>query len=138
MKKEISPNIDPELIAPCGLNCRLCRAYIRENRTCPGCRGDDDLKSQSSVSCWIKTCEKLKSEEIRFCSSCNKFPCGPLNRLDNRYRTNYGVSEIANLNEIKLFGLSHFVESENERWIGPECGRMIDMHKPQCPSCGCT
>ena len=33
----------PDLIAPCGMNCSLCRAYGRERKPCPGCRGDDRL-----------------------------------------------------------------------------------------------
>ena len=36
------------LIAPCGMNCRLCLAYIRDKKACPGCLGDDHFKS---ISC---------------------------------------------------------------------------------------
>jgi hypothetical protein len=32
------------LIAPCGINGRLCRAYFREKNVYPGCRGDDSQK----------------------------------------------------------------------------------------------
>jgi hypothetical protein len=30
---------DPEIISPSGLNCSLCRAYLRDRNACPGCRG---------------------------------------------------------------------------------------------------
>jgi uncharacterized radical SAM superfamily Fe-S cluster-containing enzyme len=26
------------LIAPCGMNCSICSAYLREKNKCPGCR----------------------------------------------------------------------------------------------------
>lgn len=29
------------LIAPCGMNCSICMAYLREKNKCPGCRGND-------------------------------------------------------------------------------------------------
>jgi hypothetical protein len=124
------------LIAPCGLNCRLCRAYVRDKNTCPGCRGDDSLKSKVCVTCRIKNCEKIVKGGARYCFSCSEFPCERLSHLDNRYTTNYGVSVFDNLMNIKKFGIRQFVRNENERWACPECGEIICMHKPQCLSCG--
>jgi hypothetical protein len=34
-----------ELVAPCGMNCGICIAYLREKNKCPSCRGDDINKS---------------------------------------------------------------------------------------------
>ena len=36
---------DPDLIAPCGMNCNICMAYLREKNKCPGCREIDINKS---------------------------------------------------------------------------------------------
>jgi hypothetical protein len=133
----LKPNLTtPILIAPCGINCRLCRAYVRDRKACPGCRGDDTFKAISCVNCKIKNCAKLVSGEIEFCYDCGEFPCPRLAHLDNRYRTKYAASPIDNLVSIKTTGIENFVESENKKWICPECGSMICMHKPQCLSCG--
>ena len=126
----------PDLIAPCGLNCRLCRAYAREKNPCPGCRGDDAGKPKTRVICRIKTCEKIVSGEIQYCFDCGGFPCPPLARLDKRYRTRYGTSVIDNLLSIKKVGMRAFIENENRKWTCPVCGAMLCMHEPGCLSCG--
>jgi hypothetical protein len=124
------------LIAPCGMNCRLCRAYVRDKKACPGCRGDDSLKSKSCVMCRIKNCEQIAKGAVKYCFSCESFPCSKLQHLDKRYRANYGMSMTDNLENIRSFGIRHFIESEKEKWTCPECGGIICVHKPQCLSCG--
>ncbi len=122
-------------IAPCGMNCRLCRAYVRDRRPCPGCRGDDSLKSKVCISCPIKNCEKILNADVKYCFTCDGFPCARLNHLDKRYRTRYGMSMIDNLEIIKRFGLKHFLRREKKRWTCPACGAIICVHNPQCLSC---
>lgn len=124
------------LIAPCGINCRLCRAYARDRKPCPGCRGDDTHKSISCMTCQIKNCPKLVEGEFKFCFGCDEFPCKRLTHLDQRYRTRYGTSPVDNLRSLQRIGVRTFVKNENKKWACPECGAMICMHKPQCPSCG--
>jgi hypothetical protein len=135
--QNIRPNsTSPELIAPCGINCRLCRAYGREKNVCPGCRGDDTEKMKSCLACRIKNCEKLVRGMLEYCYACDEFPCTLLTRLDKRYTGKYGASPVDNLLDIKEFGVAIFVENENRKWICPECGAMICMHQPHCLSCG--
>ena len=132
-----NPNaIRPELIAPCGLNCRLCRAYKRERNPCPGCRLDGPFKSNMCVQCEMKNCEKLVNGSFEFCYECDEFPCKRITHLDKRYRTRYSTSTIANLLSIKEICLANFVISENIKWTCPQCGMMLSMHKPHCRSCG--
>jgi len=88
------------LIAPCGMNCRLCRAYVREKKACPGCRGNDNLKSKSAAHCLIKHCE-IRALKIKYCYDCEKYLCDRLRHLDKRYITKYGMSMIGNLENIK-------------------------------------
>jgi hypothetical protein len=126
------------LIAPCGMDCRLCRAYGREHTPCPGCRNNDGLRSKACITCRIKNCKKLVEQEIKFCFSCDEFPCVRLDKLDQRYRSKYGMSMIENLLNIKKLGIRGFVRSENEKWCCRQCGRMLCVHKPQCLSCGTT
>lgn len=124
------------LIAPCGLNCRLCRAYARDRNPCPGCRGDDTWKANACVTCKIKNCEKLVKGKLEYCFDCDEFPCALLDHLDKRYKTKYRTSVIDNLLSIKDFGIRNFIENENKKWTCPGCGAMLCMHKPDCLSCG--
>jgi hypothetical protein len=128
----------PALIAPCGINCRLCRAYTRDLNACPGCRGDDTFKNQSCVNCRIKNCEKLAAGGFKYCFECNEFPCERVAHLDKRYRTKYATSPVENLISIKAVGIRKFVKNEDVKWACPQCGSMLCMHKPQCLNCGYT
>jgi hypothetical protein len=124
------------LIAPCGLNCILCMAYIRNKKACPGCRGEDTFKSKSCAACRIKNCEKRAAGKYEFCYECGEFPCALLSHLDKRYRTKYGTSPIGNLHSIQKTGFQNFIENEKLKWACPECGELICMHKAVCLSCG--
>jgi hypothetical protein len=135
-----STAIPTDLIAPCGMNCRLCLGYIRERNTCPGCRrinGQEGQKSKSRNRCRIKNCVQIAKGKINYCSeSCNSFPCARLKQLDQRYSTKYGMSMIDNLKMINESGIRHFIRNEKMRWICPECGKMICVHRPTCLACG--
>ena len=133
--KQIPAN-DPLIIAPRGLNCSLCRAYLRERDPCPGCRGDETSKSSACLTCAIKNCAELSAGGHQICSACDEFPCADLLHLESRYKDNYGVSVIANLERIRAVGLERFVTEEISKRSCPECGVLLCMHKPQCINCG--
>jgi hypothetical protein len=103
----------PVLIAPCGINCGICRAYLREKNPCPGCRNLQHELPKSIAACRMRLCEK---REGLFCFSCREFPCEPLKRLDTRYRRRYDMSEIENLRVIRERGMETFLDEERERW----------------------
>ncbi|MBJ6724917.1 DUF3795 domain-containing protein [Geomesophilobacter sediminis] len=124
-----------DMIAPCGLNCGVCRAFNRESNRCPGCRGDDAGKPPTRCSCPIKNCSS-RGPGSDNCSGCVDFPCPPLQRLDRRYRKRYGVSCIDNLAAIRDAGLAAFLAGEAARWSCAGCGGLLSMHEAQCPSCG--
>jgi hypothetical protein len=126
---KMSESFDPELIAPCGMNCGICMAYLREKNKCPGCR-------ENCRKCIIKHCPTLKEKKLKFCSKkCEKFPCTRLKNLDKRYRTKYGMSMLENLEYIKNNGIKKFVEKEQERWKCPNCGGVICVHNKRCYTC---
>ena len=131
-----STSIPTRLIAPCGMNCRLCRAYSREKNTCPGCRGDVSLNPGYRVTCKMKTCDEVDHGKFKYCFACDKYPCRRLRQLDKRYRSKYGMSMIENLDEIQRLGVRQFVRNQKERWTCPECGQLLSVHKPQCLFCG--
>ena len=125
-----------QLVAPCGINCRICWAYMREKNTCPGCRVDEPYKSNSCINCKIKNCEKMVAGKLEYCYECAEFPCQRVKHLDKRYRTKYGTSVIGNLTSIREIGIDQFIELDHQKWTCPECEAMLSMHKPQCLSCG--
>jgi len=126
--------ITSKLIAPCGMNCGVCMAYLREKNHCPGCNYPDDDKSVSVLRCIIKNCETAK--KVKFCYKCEKYPCTRLKNLDKRYRTKYHMSMIENLENIKKLGIRQFVKNEQVRWRCPKCGGNICVHRGYCFDCG--
>ncbi|HEX8992135.1 MAG TPA: DUF3795 domain-containing protein [Anaerolineales bacterium] len=125
-----------KLIAACGINCGVCRAHLRVNNPCPGCRADDRGKPKTRVRCRLKTCEKRSGSTAGYCFTCDEFPCADLVHLDTRYRVRYGLSPIDNLLSIKNDGIRKFIQNENEKWTCPACGAVLCMHEPQCLVCG--
>ncbi len=127
----------PQLIGPCGINCRLCYAYAREKNVCPGCRSDDaDHKAKTCANCRIKNCTRLVANGWEYCFECDEFPCFLVARLDKRYRTKYSAEPIDNLRRIQADGIDKFVAEENRDWVCPSCGTLLCMHKPWCLACG--
>ena len=106
--------IDPDLIAPCGMNCGICRAYLRERTPCHGCAAADLNRPKTRVNCRLRVCDRRTG---RFCFSCADFPCDRLERLDRRYSTRYGMSEIENLKYIRDHGLEKFLDEERRKWV---------------------
>ncbi len=130
-RRRLSPT---GLIAPCGMNCSLCYAFLREKNKCTGCRGEDTGKGKSILQCRMRTCTLRRG---KFCSSkCECFPCERLRGLDKRYRTKYGMSMLDNLAKIESSGVRSFLRSENTKWACPGCGGTLCVHKPACQVCG--
>ena len=135
-RRRMMPNTIPTvLIAPCGMNCRLCRAFQRDKNTCPGCRADDSALPVSCARCRIRTCENLAAARAKYCLNCDLFPCQRVRHLDKRYRTKYGMSMIDNRTQIKTYGARHFVRAQKARWTCPGCGALLCVHDPECPDC---
>lgn len=132
--------IPVDLIAPCGMNCRLCWGFIREKNSCPGCLRIDNQETQKSKcrsSCKIRNCEHITKGKTRYCSDrCDSFPCARLKQLDKRYQARYGMSMIENLEMIDESGIRKFIQNEKRKWTCPECGDLICAHKPACLCCG--
>jgi hypothetical protein len=124
------------LLAPCGINCRVCIAYLREKNKCPGCRTNTITKPITRAQCKIKNCHNLQKDNLKFCVECQKFPCERMRQMDKRYRTKYHMSTIENLINMKKFGVSEYVKNEELRWTCPQCGGTICVHKGQCYTCG--
>ena len=129
-------NFDKIQIAPCGINCGTCYAFLRDRNKCPGCRVYSPLKPKTRHSCLIKTCALLAETGSQFCYDCGKLPCKRLNQLDKRYRLKYHTSLVQNLLTIKEVGMDKFLECEVYKWTCPGCGSALSIHIEQCMNCG--
>ncbi|HZD59258.1 MAG TPA: DUF3795 domain-containing protein [Anaerolineae bacterium] len=128
------------LVAPCGIDCGLCKRYLATIRgvakemglpRCIGCR------PRNKQCKFIKgSCSLLKENKVSFCFECEAFPCARLKTLNRRYETRYNYSLVNNLSEIRRIGLGNWVELERERWRCPECGGVISIHDVRCYDCG--
>jgi hypothetical protein len=109
-----------ELIAPCGMNCGICKYHFREKNTCPSCRKLDEKTTTTRFHCIIRECKILKEKNWMFCPhKCEHYPCKRLKNLDKRYRTKYHMSMLENLSFIKEYGIDLFLEKERQKWTCP-------------------
>jgi hypothetical protein len=132
---------DERLIAPCGMNCAVCSAYLAMQNDlkkhgvmktyCAGCR-----PRGKNCAFLKKACEKLGEGLVKYCFECADFPCRRLKGLDKRYRTFYRMSMIENLEYIRENGIKKLLAREEKKWKCPECGGVICCHNGICFSCG--
>jgi hypothetical protein len=132
--------MNEELIAPCGMNCGVCANYLAlqydlkkkgfHKSYCPGCR-----PRGKNCTYMDNHCHLLGKGLISFCYECNDFPCCKLKYLDKRYRTFYHMSNIENLEFIKINGMESFLKKEAQKWKCPQCGGAISCHNGICFNC---
>ncbi len=129
-----------ELVAPCGMNCAICRGYIAYTHGIPRVRGKITYCAgcvPRAKNCYIKrNCKKLTKHEIQSCSECDTIPCEKLAHLDKRYRERYGMSMVENLKFLKEKGMDEFLKSQAEKYTCPSCGDVICVHDAKCFTCG--
>jgi ribosomal protein S27AE len=128
---------EENIIAPCGINCGSCIAFLRQKNRCNGCRNVlPELKTR--VKCRIKNCEELKTSKSGFCYDCGNFPCKRLKDLDKRYRTKYNTFVINDLSMIRDKGIAQYLIFEATRRTCPKCGSILSLHRTNCLSCAYT
>lgn len=128
-------SFEKHLIAPCGMNCGTCIAYLRDIIRCPGCRIISSNKAISVKKCIVPGCNYLQKTTSRFCFECEKYPCQRIKNLDKRYRTKYRTSFIENLAIIKEKGLDEFLVFESKRRTCINCGSVLCIHREYCLKC---
>ena len=124
-----------DLIAPCGINCGVCRAYLREKNKCCGCIAPGINKLSHCNKCSIKYCDEHNKSEFTYCYECEKFPCLRIKKLDKRYVEKYNLSVIDNLIFISQYGLDKFIKNENNKWKCSHCGKVLCVHENYCLYC---
>ena len=132
--------MEEELVAPCGMNCNVCAAYLAVTHDvkskglrmmyCIGCRPRNKLCASLK-----KKCDLLQKKKIHFCYECPTFPCESLTAIDRRYRRQFRMSEIENLHNIRDKGLESFLGAEEAKWRCQKCGGVISCHNGLCFDC---
>ena len=136
-----SDKFPAELIAPCGMNCGLCRGYLAYTHDVPRVRGKvtycAGCRPRAKLCYVIRACPKLRKNLIQSCSECDSIPCEKLAHLDKRYRERYGMSMVENVKMIKAKGMAEFLKSQEEKYTCPNCHRgVVCVHDGTCYSCG--
>lgn len=132
--------MEQDLIAPCGMNCALCSSYLAMKNDvkskgvkmpyCQGCR------PRGKQCAFIKKrCSLLMEGKVEHCFECDDFPCRNLEHLDKRYRTNFSMSMIANLEMIRDKGIEEFLKDQHDKWKCSKCHQMICCHNGLCFIC---
>ena len=129
---------DADLIAPCGINCGVCRYYLARVKgmyksTKSGCIGC--IPRNSGCTCQ-GGCEPLRTKSVRFCFECSDFPCDKLKKLNHRYTTKYHTNLIDNLLYIQKNGINKWITEDKKRWECDECGGTVSIHGHICFDCG--
>ena len=127
---------DVALIAPCGMNCAICMAFLRTKNKCNGCRCANTWNPKTREECRIKNCPNLADQGRQYCYQCPDFPCQRLRNLDKRYRTRYRMSMLENLAAVQSHGAAEFMADQEKRWTCSGCGGTINVHRHSCSTCG--
>ncbi len=130
-----------DLIAPCGMNCGICKAYLAYSRGVPKKRGQVTqcqgcITRNKNCAFIKKRCEKIRKGQIRFCNECPDMPCQRLVHLDEHYRARYNMSMIENQKMIKEKGIAEFLKSQANKYRCPSCGDVVSVHDAKCYVCG--
>ncbi len=131
----------PQQIAPCGMNCGACSAYLAFSHGIPRKRGAishcSGCRARNKSCAYLKgACKRLSSGRVSFCYECREFPCQRLRSIDRRYRTIYGTSLIDNLVEIRDLGMGTFLKNQTDRYLCPKCGQAaVSIHNRKCFRC---
>jgi hypothetical protein len=145
--------INENLLAPCGLYCRVCSIYIAhrdknekfkkalmkvykpfikgmEDLKCMGCLSDKEVFPVCK-SCPIKDCTRQKG--IQGCHECEEFPCKFIENFPIKVGKKVIMRTIPTWREL---GTERFVQQEEERYHCPECGNKLFRGAKRCNNCG--
>ena len=138
--KDKSPDFSAVLVAPCGMDCAVCGAYLAYARNIPQRRGVVShcagCRPRGKTCAYLKkNCTRLLHAEVEFCYECPDFPCERLTRIDRRYRTQFGESFIENLRDIQREGMDAFLAAHRAKFRCAGCGGVRCVHNHLCYDC---
>ena len=74
--------IEPDMFAPCGMNCLVCYKHCYHKKPCAGCLKSDQGKPEHCRKCRIKDC--VTERQITYCFECPEYPCKQIKRLEKK------------------------------------------------------
>lgn len=121
------------------MNCSICsryRAYVNNFRKsqCRGCRQENRTCTYLFEKCTGVNNDR-HTGNAAFCFECEQYPCKQIDRMDARYRKNYGMSVRDNLESIRTIGIDAFIENQNEKYQCSKCDELISVHNRKCFKC---
>ena len=112
MKNE---RITARMIAPCGLDCSICKRALAETDPCPGCLGPDEHKPEfCAKKCGIILCAKRRENGYEYCDECPDYPCGDVMEKENRYTSKYPLYESPKKNLQELLKGAWFADARTD------------------------
>lgn len=127
--------IEKEMLAPCGVLCLACSAYLHKTKPCPGCRAPQEAqKRKSCMHCAKKKCAFDRG--YLWCFACERFPCARIKDLSKRYNQNHDVDLIQNGLAARE-DMRGFLAAQRARFLCSACGGIMDQHHQKCSECGC-
>jgi len=134
------------LVAPCGLFCGACRAYIatlenndeprpgskQPSMQCDGCLGGGRAPAHIP-KCEIRACAATKTKTGR-CSECADFPCGRITDFNNDGMQHHS-EVLANLRQLRTMGIKDWTKHEEDRWTCSKCQAKLSWYDAECPKC---
>jgi hypothetical protein len=134
-------NFTADLIAPCGMNCGVCKSYLAYSRGIPIKKGTvshcNGCRVRNKNCAFIKRdCPRKVGKQLNFCYECPDMPCERLTKIDKLYQTRYGMSMIENQKTIHDKGMDDFLKNQTEKYRCPSCGDVVSVHDGKCYKCG--
>lgn len=122
------------------MNCAVCSRYLSyvnnlKRSQCPGCRPGNKKCSYLFEKCSGINKALKGNSTAGFCFECDRYPCKHINRMDDRYRINYGMSVKDNLELISKKGVERFAKEQYEKYRCSRCGGLISIHNRKCFKC---
>lgn len=135
--------MNQDLIAPCGIYCRLCShhfgttpegATLQEpGAPCKGCLHKDvsQLYKHCQI-CEMRPCAKAKG--VMLCSQCPDFPCEKVKpfQSDSYPHHNEAYAQMMDFTGTK----EQWVDLLEKRWSCPQCGAPFGYYENVCRTCG--
>lgn len=125
--------IEKNMFAPCGMNCKVCYKHCYHKKPCAGCFNSDKGKPEHCRKCKIKDC--VHEHELTYCYECSSYPCVLIKRLEKSYNTRYNTSLMANSQIVKEAGLTAFMAQQKAAFTCPACNGVISIHDSECSEC---
>jgi len=102
------------LVAPCGLYCGECTAFLSEE--CLGCRSDLGLSKEYRKYCKIYQCSSDKN--LKTCLECKDFPCKIFDffKAEKLEDSSWFLDVWSNMKQIEEIGLTNFLRKKRN-WL---------------------